>query len=248
MLLRRVIKHVTDQNWFAVLIDFLIVVVGIYVGLQVQQWSIEQAEIKQERQYLERILADVNRSIVSNKSTLEYNLKHVDSIWQAYQSLNKCELVTQNQRDQFATGMFNIGKFIGTTYNMGTVNEMQSAGNFGLIRNSKIRDLLNKIAGHREFDQVLLPTISSRVGPSTAYMDQRISINKRDLNPFTTVKWSELEIDFEALCKDSRFLGALTTSRSVRQVYIRKNTEAIRVLQETKQALLAELGRSNTSS
>lgn len=34
MLLRRVMEHVRAQNWFAIAIDFVIVVVGVFVGLQ----------------------------------------------------------------------------------------------------------------------------------------------------------------------------------------------------------------------
>ena len=33
MLLRRVIEHVNTQNWFAVGIDFVIVVVGVVIGI-----------------------------------------------------------------------------------------------------------------------------------------------------------------------------------------------------------------------
>jgi hypothetical protein len=39
MLLRRITKDVTDQNWFAVFIDFLIVVVGVFIGIQVANWN-----------------------------------------------------------------------------------------------------------------------------------------------------------------------------------------------------------------
>ena len=39
MLLRRITKHVTDQNWFAVFIDFLIVVTGVFIGIQVANWN-----------------------------------------------------------------------------------------------------------------------------------------------------------------------------------------------------------------
>ena len=39
MLLRRVIDHVRTQNWTAIGIDFVIVVVGVFIGLQVQEWS-----------------------------------------------------------------------------------------------------------------------------------------------------------------------------------------------------------------
>lgn len=39
MLLRRVIDHVEAQNWTAILIDFVIVVVGVFIGIQVSNWN-----------------------------------------------------------------------------------------------------------------------------------------------------------------------------------------------------------------
>lgn len=36
MLFRRISEHVKDQNWFAVAIDFFIVVFGVFIGMQVQ--------------------------------------------------------------------------------------------------------------------------------------------------------------------------------------------------------------------
>ena len=39
MLLRRITKHVRDQNWFAVSIDFFIVVIGVFIGIQVANWN-----------------------------------------------------------------------------------------------------------------------------------------------------------------------------------------------------------------
>ena len=39
MLLRRITQHVKDQNWFAVLIDFAIVVFGVFIGIQVANWN-----------------------------------------------------------------------------------------------------------------------------------------------------------------------------------------------------------------
>ena len=39
MILRRITKHVTDQNWFAVFLDFIIVVVGILIAFQINHWD-----------------------------------------------------------------------------------------------------------------------------------------------------------------------------------------------------------------
>ena len=39
MLLSRVIEHVKNQHWTAVILDFVIVVMGVFIGLQVQDWN-----------------------------------------------------------------------------------------------------------------------------------------------------------------------------------------------------------------
>ncbi len=43
MILRRITEHVKAQNWFAVAIDFVIVVVGILIGIQVSNWNSARA-------------------------------------------------------------------------------------------------------------------------------------------------------------------------------------------------------------
>lgn len=39
MLLRRITQHVRDQNWIAIVLDFVIVVAGVFVGIQVANWK-----------------------------------------------------------------------------------------------------------------------------------------------------------------------------------------------------------------
>ena len=43
MLLRRVTKDVRNQNWVAIGIDFAIVVIGVFIGLQATSWNEEPA-------------------------------------------------------------------------------------------------------------------------------------------------------------------------------------------------------------
>ena len=45
MILRRISEHVKAQNWFAVGVDLVIVVVGVFIGIEVQQWADAQGGI-----------------------------------------------------------------------------------------------------------------------------------------------------------------------------------------------------------
>ncbi len=52
MILRRIKSHIEMENWFAVFIDFLIVVVGVFIGIQVADWNAERLERAQERNHV----------------------------------------------------------------------------------------------------------------------------------------------------------------------------------------------------
>lgn len=55
MLLRRVIEHVKAQNWTAVALDFVIVVVGVFLGIQVSNWNDARTKTYRESEILKTI-------------------------------------------------------------------------------------------------------------------------------------------------------------------------------------------------
>jgi hypothetical protein len=72
VILRRVTEHVRTQNWTAVALDFVIVVAGVFLGLQVQEWSKQQDDHQRERQIVADMLADleIDRAQYANAMAL----------------------------------------------------------------------------------------------------------------------------------------------------------------------------------
>lgn len=60
MLLRRVIEHVKAQNWTAVVLDFVIVVVGILIAFQITEWNDARKDRMKEAAYLARLDAEMD--------------------------------------------------------------------------------------------------------------------------------------------------------------------------------------------
>jgi len=58
MLLRRMMDHFEDQNWFAVVLDLMIVVLGIFLGFQVTAWNEARKERVAELAALHRLQAE----------------------------------------------------------------------------------------------------------------------------------------------------------------------------------------------
>ncbi len=63
MILRRVTKHVKDQNWFAVSIDFFIVVIGVFIGIQVANWNDGRASKLDYLEALDRAEVEISENI-----------------------------------------------------------------------------------------------------------------------------------------------------------------------------------------
>ena len=60
MILRRVIAQFRKQEWTAIAIDFVIVVVGVFVGLQVSNWNAARQQASLAASYLERLDGDLS--------------------------------------------------------------------------------------------------------------------------------------------------------------------------------------------
>ncbi len=68
VLLRRISNHVNEQNWFAVGIDFVIVVVGVFIGIQVANWNAERAEFQRETDALVELRKEIEASIETTQA------------------------------------------------------------------------------------------------------------------------------------------------------------------------------------
>ncbi len=57
--LLRVAEHIRTQNWTAIGIDFLIVVLGVFVGMQVSNWNQERENRQRGAEFTERLRTDL---------------------------------------------------------------------------------------------------------------------------------------------------------------------------------------------
>ena len=55
----RLIQHFREQNWIAVGIDFVIVVAGILLALQISNWNEEREERRESAIFTERLKEDL---------------------------------------------------------------------------------------------------------------------------------------------------------------------------------------------
>jgi hypothetical protein len=63
MLLRRLMHHMRNQNWFAVVLDLVIVIVGVFLGFQVTALNDDRKARVEERAALERLQEEAEQVV-----------------------------------------------------------------------------------------------------------------------------------------------------------------------------------------
>lgn len=72
MILRRMMQNIKTQNWFAVVVEFVIVVFGVFVGLQVQEWNNQRQFQNQEIAFLKEMQKEIETNTVVSTHRAEY--------------------------------------------------------------------------------------------------------------------------------------------------------------------------------
>jgi hypothetical protein len=139
MILRSVTKHIKEQNWFAVFVDFMIVVVGVFVGIQVSNWNQAQQNSKVEYQYIERIQQDLlatEKDMLGRVNYFSQVRRHALATIHALQSSDK-ELTEQILFDSFEAS-----QALRRPMGRDTYNELLSDGSLKIISKLKVRQRL----------------------------------------------------------------------------------------------------------
>jgi hypothetical protein len=134
-------KHLREQNWVAVFLDFLIVVVGVYMGLQMQEWSSKRAQNAEAAAYHERLANEY----AALSDTLKKHSEHYETYLRNGINLTALMLTEQEIDQGRANQLMNTSLFsIPPLKDPAVLDEMISAGKMGFIADPAQRtQLLN---------------------------------------------------------------------------------------------------------
>jgi hypothetical protein len=141
MLLRRVIEHVKAQNWTAVALDFVIVVMGVFIGIQVSNWNAARADSAKAESYLARIADDLSTVQTSMQSGLDMGA------WVEAHMLSAIDALSAPERP--ATAEFLVDTYVSGYMLTGIVprdslKELMSSDAFDRIQNAETRERLKR--------------------------------------------------------------------------------------------------------
>ena len=138
MILRRAVEHAKTQNWFAIALDFFIVVMGVFIGIEVANWNQVRQDRQEERRYYGQLLADL-RGDLEVFAQAEKRADRYDAAAQLVIDRLGGKVPPNASPGQMAMAIHKAGWVYIPYASRGTYNELVSTGNLGLLRNAELK-------------------------------------------------------------------------------------------------------------
>ena len=139
MILRRLANAIREQNWFTVVIEVLVVIVGILIGLKVDDWNNERHDLAEEQIYLSRLMRDIESSLENQERQIDIALQTFNNAKTIMEVMRVGELGMMPMEEfvDLYNGTWGFTSFDLTT---ATMNELVSTGKITLLRSNKLRE------------------------------------------------------------------------------------------------------------
>lgn len=143
MRLRSISKHLSDQNWAAVFLDFLIVILGVYIGVQMGNLN----DRRKDRQDYQEALARYKQELQDNLKALEQldreSQRALQRGSQALDALLSCEDSPENI-EAVNSGLIVIGGTYGIRLHRTAFDELTSSEKLLAEQSLEIRQRLSQ--------------------------------------------------------------------------------------------------------
>lgn len=143
MLLRRVKEHIKNENWFAVGIDFLIVVVGVFIGIQLGNWNETSEEANDYQNALSRFSVEINTNLETLDKLDAEIVNYLNIATAAFDTLLTCKDNPEN-REIVNEGLNKITGTFGIILRRSELDELTTSETLLSQQSSNERERFNQ--------------------------------------------------------------------------------------------------------
>ena len=159
MILRRLSQSLKEQNWTAIVIEFVLLVAGVFLGIQVSNWNQERETAKKAAVFTERLRDDLRVEVWRFKAL---NLYYRDVVENARITLGDLEGRKRLSNEALLIAAYRATQYSEFIQYRATYDELTSTGNIGLISDPKLRRMANEVYSTALYSNVKNEGINNR--------------------------------------------------------------------------------------
>lgn len=138
MIFRRFLQRLSQHHWGAIATELVIVIVGVFIGMQVTNWNEERREVQRGHEYLTRIQSDLSEDIQAMDVRREFWGKVIRYGEGAIHYAETRALVDESAW-KTVLSFYQASQLYPYIPQNATYEEMRSAGDLGLISDQSLR-------------------------------------------------------------------------------------------------------------
>ncbi|WP_371195156.1 hypothetical protein [Glaciecola sp. SC05] len=225
-----------DQNWFAVALDFTIVVVGILIAFQITQRNEAQKDNTIYEQARTRVIHEANVNLAFANDFIDHALKYRQFAIDAIEQIESCN-TTSDSDQQLMSTIEKLWFALSVDVQSDASNNMLSSDEF--LDNLSVIDRTSLSTYNRKLKRI----VESVNFESDYLIEKGVDLDIQIFTRTTDVKWGsgfsgfKLNVSFKEACQDPE----LRTLLFVRHDHVTYQLGMAEALQQASQEVLTAL-------
>ena len=149
---RRLVEQLRTQNWTAIGIDLVIVVVGVYIGIQMANWNEDRATARRAGDFTERLKNDLREEAWGYEMQVGY---YGDVVANGRRALDALVGHAPLSDEALLISAYRATQYNGNIRRRATYDELTSRGEIGLVADGVLRDLAQRVYTAPMFDYIV---------------------------------------------------------------------------------------------
>lgn len=157
--------------------EIILVVIGILIALQINNWNEEQKKSKIKRSYIENLINDLQKDTVQLNASLKFNSDQLSTTDSIMSFFNDPNTIANDVLNRYLKNPGFMGLRVINTYNSNTFNLLISSGNIDLFSNYFTNELM-------ELNRLQQSEIMVTLRNANLYFDFQNNIYSKLVTPF----------------------------------------------------------------
>ena len=203
MILANLTRAIREQNYYAVVLEFLIVIAGVVIGFQITAWNADRADRVAERGYLERLSEDMGETLQMMQGDIQLLRGWREDAAFTRDVLRSGSLDPEDQ-PRFERGLVVAHWLNYARGRFATLDELISTGRLTLIEDPNLRMSVGQLRSEIDNIQRMIEMISVRQTSIMEIIHTRVVF--QDMMQF------QIQYDFDDIAQDETFIRAFDNS------------------------------------
>jgi hypothetical protein len=221
MIAKRFADALRRQDWAMITIEFLLVVVGVLLAFQINEWASERANASGRQRSTERLLEEAELTVAYNRQAVGYQQAILRGLGFAIARIERADWQKADE-ERIVDGLAKARSMVALSPPSSVYEDVVSSGELNKIGDVALRAAISRYRATLSFEERMRQQLQA---PLAAY--ERIPAFRYQTDPEGKAR-IRLAVDFPSLARDREAQQMLALTAENHRILLMLRTRALR--------------------